>query len=226
MTELYTTRSVCHEQSGQRILLAGALSCIMHFAFLYGVPITQQGGTLSTGTSLQVQLQAEMHAGQTDAPHELIVPQPVAESAAPVTPQAARTAALRTGASEAPAAVAQSPTSAGLELPLAPDPTYYPARMLDSYPQPLTQIVIDYPDAAQAAQLDGRVVLLLLIDEYGAVTDSSVVEAEPVGYFEDAAYRVFRAARFAPGMRHGRPVKCRVLVQVRYSYGERLGAMQ
>lgn len=226
MTELGTTGSVYHQQSGQRMLLAGALSCIMHFAFLYGVPVTERGASLSAGSSLQVRLQAGMRAVQADAVRELAAPQLAAESVTPVTPQEARTETLLPSAPQAQASAAQSPATPGLELPLAPDPTYYPARLLDIYPQPLTPVVIGYPETAQAAQLDGRVVLLLLIDEYGAVTDSSVVEADPAGYFEDAAHQVFRVVRFVPGMRHGRAVKCRVLVQVRYSYGERQGSMQ
>ena len=135
MTELGTTGSVYHQQSGQRMLLAGALSCIMHFAFLYGVPVIERGASLSAGSSLQVRLQAGMRAVQADAVRELAAPQLVAES---VTPQEAREETLLPSAPQAQASAAQSPATPGLELPLAPDPTYYPARLLDIYPQPLT----------------------------------------------------------------------------------------
>jgi periplasmic protein TonB len=105
------------------------------------------------------------------------------------------------------------------------DPTYYPAKQLDVYPEPLMPIRLQYPDSAVSAQVNGRLLLLILIDEFGVVTDVSAVEADPPGYFEDAAGAVFRDIRFKPAMKQGRAVKCRVLVQVRYNYGESEGAL-
>ena len=129
--------------------------------------------------------------------------------------------------SELPVAkdVPSAPTR-GIEVPFIRDPTYYPAKQLDVYPQPLTAIKLDYPESAASARVDGRVVVLLLIDEFGMVNEASIVEAQPEGYFEDAALAVFRAARFAPGQKQGRAVKSRVLLQVKYLYGQSAGAMR
>ena len=68
--------------------------------------------------------------------------------------------------------------------------------------------------------------MLLLIDEFGGVNEASVVESQPEGYFEDAALAVFRAARFSPAQKQGRAVKSRVLLQVKYLYGQSSGAMR
>ena len=106
------------------------------------------------------------------------------------------------------------------------DPTYYPAKQLDIYPQPVGQIRLDYPESAASAKVDGRLVVLLLIDEFGIVNDASIVEAQPEGYFEDAALAVFRGARFSPGQKQGRAVKSRVLLQVKYLYGQSAGALR
>jgi len=88
------------------------------------------------------------------------------------------------------------------------------------------QIRLDYPESAASAKVDGRLVVLLLIDEFGMVNDASIVEAQPEGYFEDAAFAVFRSARFSPGQKQGRAVKSRVLLQVKYLYGQSAGALR
>ncbi len=66
--------------------------------------------------------------------------------------------------------------------------------------------------------------LLLLIDEFGAVNEASVVEAQPEGYFEETTLSVFRATRFSPAQKQGHPVKSRVLLQVKYLYRDNEGA--
>jgi protein TonB len=125
-----------------------------------------------------------------------------------------------------PAVGPASTPSAGLEVPFIRDPTYYPAKQLDVFPQPLTPIRLDYPDSAANARADGRVTILLLIDEFGIVNDVSVTEAKPEGYFEEATIAVFRAAKFSPAQRQGHPVKSRVTLQVKYLYGDSAGGMR
>lgn len=100
----------------------------------------------------------------------------------------------------------------------APDATYYPARQLDVYPTLAVPLNLPYAQRALEAGVEGRALLLLHIDETGVVDEVAVVEAQPVGYFEEDARRAFVAARFTPGQRNGRPVKSRVLVEV--TYGE------
>ena len=75
-------------------------------------------------------------------------------------------------------------------------------------------------------RVDGRVRILLLIDEFGVVNDVSVVDAKPEGYFEEATLAFFRAVRFSPGQKQGHPVKSRALLTVSYLYGESAGAMR
>ena len=76
------------------------------------------------------------------------------------------------------------------------------------------------------AKVDGRLLVLLLIDEFGVVNDASIVESQPPGYFEEAALAVFRAARFSPAQKQGHAVKSRVLLQVKYLYGDSVGALR
>jgi outer membrane biosynthesis protein TonB len=51
------------------------------------------------------------------------------------------------------------------------DPVHYAARDLDVYPQPLNRIEPVYPQTALAGKIGGWVMLLLLIDNSGRVTD-------------------------------------------------------
>lgn len=104
-----------------------------------------------------------------------------------------------------------------MALPHIPDPTYYSARELDAYPRPLAPLGFDHPERSGRERTGGRILLEVLIDEHGAVREVTVVEAEPAGRFEEAARSALAAARFFPGMKHGRPVKSRLLVSVSFA---------
>jgi TonB family protein len=93
------------------------------------------------------------------------------------------------------------------------DPTWYSARELDELPRPLRPI---RPPHMPAARGGGRVLLQLAIDESGAVTDARIVDADWQG---DLAARVLaagREARFRPGMKGGRIVKSKLLVELTF----------
>jgi protein TonB len=98
-----------------------------------------------------------------------------------------------------------------------PGPWYYPARYLHRRPTPLKPIWPDYP--TQVETVHGRVVILLLINEEGAVDQYRVTTAEPEGIFETPVIAAFSAARFAPGMIAGRAVKSQLLAEVTFVPG-------
>lgn len=108
-----------------------------------------------------------------------------------------------------------------VEVPLVEDPTYYPAKQLDVHPAALQAIRPVYPDAPAQKDVEGHVILLLLIDESGAVREASVVESTPEGAFDESALTAFRHARFSPAQRNGRIVKSRVLIRVSYELDKR-----
>jgi protein TonB len=101
------------------------------------------------------------------------------------------------------------------DLPLLVDPVWYTAKDLDVYPRALIPVESIYPESA--ADVTGEVSLLLKIDEFGAVQEITVVKADPAGYFEDAAARAFKAARFSPAQRDGHPVRSQVVVKMRFA---------
>jgi len=108
-----------------------------------------------------------------------------------------------------------------LDIPLLEDPTWYPAKQVDMHPVALSPIKPVYPEKGAELGVDGKVVLLLLIDETGVVKEVSVVEADPEGIFEESALAAFREARFAPAQKNGRAVKSRVLIRVTYELNDR-----
>jgi TonB family protein len=59
-------------------------------------------------------------------------------------------------------------------------------------------------------------VLQLAIDESGAVTDATVVDAEAQGGLAAQALTAVRAVRFRPGGKGGRIVKSRVLLELTF----------
>lgn len=151
-------------------------------------------------------------------------PEPVAGMVATTRAEAAvgqhPSAALQQPAAQSPGMftapeISEAPAP-GLALPPLPDPIYYPARQLDVYPALLEPISLPYPERAARDEVSGKVTVLLLIDEHGVVNGVSVVEADPVGYFEETTRAVFSETRFAPARKDGRPVRSRVLISVSY----------
>jgi periplasmic protein TonB len=212
-------------QAWMRLIKAFAVSFLLHLALLVGMPVNPTGGVPQMVSTITARLEpagaeTEPPVGINATPELMPVappdkPQKPVDAKPEIKPELARVVAVP----------ASSPSS-GFELPFIRDPTYYPAKQLDVYPQPLTQIRLDYPDSAASAKVDGRLLVLLLIDEFGIVNDASVVESQPEGYFEDAALAVFRAARFSPAQKQGHAVKSRVLLQVKYLYGQSAAALR
>ena len=132
---------------------------------------------------------------------------------APAAPEAAATP---------PAAVSGNPGSApgsgdasnGLGPSLGIDTTWYLARQVDTHPVAIDRITPAYPEEARRRNQEGNVKLMLKIDDLGRVRDVEVVEAMPPGLFDESALAAFRAARFRPAMRDGRPVRYQAYIRV------------
>jgi len=209
------------KQNWSRLLVACTLSLLLHLALLLGIPVYPTGGVPQVVHPIYARL--EPAANSEPQPREVTLT-PAEKTGVPVRadtrPASAATKAEPKRVSRQAATEPAPAPIAGIGLPSSRDPTYYQAKQLDVYPQPLEPIKLNYPDRAAAQRLDGNLLLLLLIDEFGIVNDASVVEARPEGYFEEAALSVFRAMRFSPAQKQGHPVKSRVLLQVRYGYGD------
>lgn len=222
MATFVTALGPVSKQVWYRLVVAGAASLLLHLALLLGVSIQPAGSGRDDVSMLFARLEP---APESTPARDIAEPKaeentlPAREDS-PAQPVASRAEAR---AKPQPAVAPQSAAGGGIELPFVRDPTYYPVRQLDVYPQPLTPLKLDYPATARA---DGRLLVLLLIDEFGIVNEASIVEAEPPGYFEEAALAVFRAARFSPAQKQGKAVKSRALLQVNYIYGDNQAAVR
>ena len=134
-------------------------------------------------------------------------------SAVPPQPAAAPVAALDATAPPPAGAAGTAGGEGGLP---GIDPTWYRAREVDTTAKPIGSITPAYPDEARRRNKDGSLKLMLKIDDLGRVRDAEVVEADPPGLFEDAALEAFRAARFQPAMKDGRPVRYQAYIRVRF----------
>ncbi|HUY04541.1 MAG TPA: energy transducer TonB [Rhodocyclaceae bacterium] len=74
-------------------------------------------------------------------------------------------------------------------------------------PAPLTPIAPEYPEAALALGIPGRVEILAQVDEAGRVESAVVVKTSLDGVFDRSALEAVRETRFAPGTVNGKPTK-------------------
>ncbi len=222
MTYAFTAPVQGADSVWPRLLLACLLSALLHL-MIFLVPVNPTGGTPQLVSTIQARLEdmAESDRETAVAQEEVAVPAPAplsTEAARPALPEATPKPAPK--AAEAPAAKPPSSPAAGIEVPLIRDPTYYPARQLDVYPQPMANIQPKCPEVALAQRLNGRVQLLVLIDEFGVVNETSVVEAQPAGVFEETAAQAFRSVRFVAAQKQGNHVKSRVILRVTFLCGD------
>ncbi len=210
------------DRPGRRLGVALACSLLVHLVLLLGIRVAPSAGPEDPReTTIAARLMEVALPPRAAVPEP--VPMPVVDQspvAAPVepSPPAPPQPARPEPEIAAPSSPAPTPVAA-VELPLAEDPTFYPAAQVDVHPRALRRIAPVFPDAAADAGIQGEVTLLLLIDEYGVVKEASVADAKPEGWFEESALEAFKSARFRPAERKGRAVKSRVLIRVSYELG-------
>jgi protein TonB len=208
--------------SWQRFGIALLLSAALHAWLVVALPVKPSRHAGRPGRALEARLVAmDEPAPAKPAPlsgrkepvvqaQDAVAPRPEPVKAAPEPPPEP----LPQAESRVEPPPVEGPP--GIEVPQVEDPEFYPARMLDLFPKPVAEVELRYPPLADKEDLNGTVTLLLLIDELGMVVKASVVEADPPGYFEDAAIAAFRSVLFTPGQRDGKVVKSRLVVQVSF----------
>jgi protein TonB len=217
----------------QRPLAATWISLGLHVALIALVQVAPPAATNPGGTVIEARLvPPHARAPEVDAPEPLPGDMPLLASTEtaeavpvvrPVAPPPARTL-------PGPAAT-QSVPSATVEAPAAPaspvtitslvDLTYYSAREVDVHPRALRAIEPDYPAEADRRKLSGMVRLQLKVEADGRVSDVEVVSSTPPGAFDESAIQAFRAARFEPAQKAGRPVRALVMIEVQYDWAGR-----
>ena len=87
---------------------------------------------------------------------------------------------------------------------------------LESPPKPVKQVKPDYPDLARKAQIEGVVLVQVVIGTDGKVEQAKVVQARPEGFFEKAALAAARQWEFTPAKQRDKPVKVRYQIPLRF----------
>jgi TonB family protein len=100
-----------------------------------------------------------------------------------------------------PPAVVETPVQTSWEVP----------------PRLLHMVTPVYPDSARAAGIEGQIVLQIVIDEQGRVTDVQVLSARPPGLFDEAAVMAIRQWIYEPARSGGQPIKVRLGQQIEFS---------
>jgi TonB family protein len=84
-------------------------------------------------------------------------------------------------------------------------------------PKPIQREAPAYPQAVRETGIEGSVEVALTVLRDGNVGWVRVVQAEPRGFFEQAAADGVRRWRFTPAMQDGEAVECRLLTRVRFA---------
>lgn len=88
--------------------------------------------------------------------------------------------------------------------------------LVDSPPKPLKRTAAEYPRRARAKDIEGYVVVSLLIDKTGRVKEAKVIEAEPAGIFDDSAIQTVKGWLFEPARYKGNVVDSWANQTIRY----------
>ena len=123
---------------------------------------------------------------------------------------------MRPGRARAGIAAAGLLAAALAGTALGDEPRYWAGKDLDVRPQVRSHVMPEYPKELPSG-VRGTVILDVFISATGAVDRVTVVRAKPVNRFEKSATQAFSAAKYAPGVRKGKPVPSRLRVEVTYA---------
>ena len=138
------------------------------------------------------------------------VPSPLLTAPSEITENKSKSAATTAAATP----TTNLPSSASSGTPLGRDSShYYVASELDRRPTPLTPVNLPYPGADP--QAEGYLLLQLYISEKGRVDKVEVMLNDGADLIAPIAAKVFGDVVFSPGLRKERPVKSRMLIELK-----------
>jgi TonB family protein len=99
-----------------------------------------------------------------------------------------------------------------VHVPLPVDPSYYATKQLDIAPKPLGDPACPNPEQAVV----GRLLLLVMIDESGKVTEASIEQSGPDGTLDELCLAYYRGLRFTPGLKDGRAARSKARFELTF----------
>lgn len=88
----------------------------------------------------------------------------------------------------------------------------YRSDHVDQRPSIARRVEPEYPVKAKRMEVEGEVMIQLVVDKAGHPQVCSVLSAVPAGYFEDAALAAAARMRFIPGKIQGQPVNTMIVL--------------
>ena len=208
-----TLLSPARPASAGRLVLAMLVSAGIHTVFLVAATGSPVGGAMPSA-SIEAVLQVKPFSPvQVSAPvvgdlstHDLKTP----VSALP--PEN-----LESHEDQLPApAMEPVPLADQALIPIGDPSRYFLAHELDVRPQIMTRTEPDFPASALEKSVSAAVQTRLYIDENGRVERVVVPEGEESDLFAPSIVKAFLAARYAPGIKDGKPVKSLIILEIKF----------
>ena len=126
----------------------------------------------------------------------------------------------------------QEPTLIVVEAELPPPPPPPPGAVRERTdspiflaweepPEVIRKVMPEYPREALRDNIEGRVILMIVIDVEGNVIEVRVVRSIPPKIFDDAAIEAMSQWKFKPAQQNGVPIKVRLAYPIEFSLTRR-----
>jgi protein TonB len=196
---------LANQWTWRRLAFALGASLLAHYLIVEVWPSSGGGRPMPTAPLLKAQLEIPAaaltvpSAESADLSHVAVRPASTPRVPAPLE---------RT---ESPSAALPELQFSGAQASAIPDSRFYSARELDRFPEPLAPLELQ-----SGTGRSGSVRLRIGIDLAGRVVEVDVVDSDPSGALEVYAREQLQVTRFMPGLKDGRPVRSRILLELRY----------
>lgn len=107
-------------------------------------------------------------------------------------------------------------TASRVEDDDVPHDSIYKPNEVDKKPKLVRSNALIYPEGAKRQDIDGWVVLQFIVDAKGRTEDAEVLDADPKGFFEEAALDAVEKYKFRPAEKNGKEVDCIVKQRIRF----------
>jgi len=90
---------------------------------------------------------------------------------------------------------------------------------VDQKPRVIATVPLQYPARAKAKEIEGYVLLSILVNENGQVDQVRVLESDPQGTFDDVAVRNIKKWKFEPAKYNGKPISIWINQPIKFELG-------
>lgn len=97
------------------------------------------------------------------------------------------------------------------------DLSAYAEDAVDQRPSISRRVMPEYPDRAKRMNMQGQVVVQLVVDVSGKPQQCTIQSSDPAGVFDEAALAAARRTRFLPGKVRGQPVNTIMLIPYQFT---------